>query len=95
MCFVFFFLNSEGRQRTSVVSCNRMVPAGVSHVSAQRLLSNPVRVVLPQLSFRISQGIEESLTFNLLNSFQNTKISTFDFSKIKLCNNIMGWIPAF
>lgn len=78
-----------------MVSCNRMVPAGVSHVSAQRLLSNPVRVIPPQLSFRISQGIEESLTFNLLNSFQNTKISTFDFSKIKLYNNIMGWIPAF
>lgn len=78
-----------------MVSCNRMVPAGVSHVSAQRLLSNPVGVIPPQLSFRISQGIEESLTFNLLNSFQNTKISTFDFSKIKLYNNIMGWIPAF
>lgn len=51
MCFVFyvyiyiynlFNLPSEGRQGTSVVSCSRMVPAGVSHVSPQRLLSDTV-----------------------------------------------------
>lgn len=47
---IFFNRPREGRQGTSVVSCNRMVPAGVSHVSPQRLLSDPVRACLP-LSF--------------------------------------------
>ena len=49
---VYFFLclfnlSSEGRQGTSVVSCNRMVPAGVSHVCPQRLLSDTVRALSP------------------------------------------------
>lgn len=34
---------SEGSEETSVVSGNRMVPAGVSHVCFQCLLSHTVR----------------------------------------------------
>ena len=47
--FYLFNLPSEGRQGTSVVSCNRMVPAGVSHVSPQRLLSDTVIIFLAVL----------------------------------------------
>ena len=39
----------EGRQGTRVVSCNRMVPAGVCHVSPQRLLSDTVRIRRPSV----------------------------------------------
>lgn len=52
-------LHSEGRQGTSVVSGNRMVPAGVSHVCLQRLLSHAVRehVVFSALTVHLIQLI--------------------------------------
>lgn len=55
----YFHLPSEGRQGTSVLSCHRMVPAGVSRVCFQRLLPDTVSP-----STNVRRGTNDDVTMH-------------------------------